>query len=414
MKKDKHQLGQQTLAVHSGYSPERSEGSLKVPLFATSTFVAESAEELAHWFEQAYGLNSEPCVPDGLFYSRVANPNLEICEQRLASFESSESAVLFSSGMSAIQTAFFTFLKPGDTVMFSEPVYGGTDYLLRNILPAWGVRTVGFPIHTKKNDFKRLLQKTDDVRVVYMESPCNPTLLLAEVPGITKYSHEHNEDIVVMVDNTILGPIIQKVLCFGVDLSIYSATKSIGGHCDLNAGLILGSRHKISKLKAMRTIFGNMASPHTAWLLTRSIDTLRIRTKEAISSAMKVATFLHKHKNINKVLYPGFEQPKVQMSRARKQCNYIGYSGGSLLSFCVKGGQDEAYKVLNALNVIKLAVSLGGTQSLAEHPRTHTHADVPIEDQNKFGISPSMIRLSVGQENVRDIIYDLSQALNQI
>lgn len=397
----------ETLAIHGHYDPMLSEGAVKPPLFAASTFAAKSAAELAHLFDQAYGLSGPASNPDGLIYSRLVNPNLEIYERRVAEFEGADDAALFASGMAGIFTAAFTFCKPGDALLFSEPVYGGTDYLYRHILPAWGVETKSFAVDASAEEMDGLLATTERVRFVHLESPANPTLLLADVPGIVAAVRAHHPDAVVAVDNTVLGPIFQQVLPLGADLALYSATKVLSGHSDLVAGLVMGSAERMGAIKASRTILGNMNDPHAAWLLLRSLETLKVRAEAAEAKAKKVATYLTNHPEVTSVLYPGLHHDPEQQRRFREQAR----GQGSLLSFRVRGGRERAYAVLDRLQVAMLAVSLGSTETLAEHPRTHTHSDVPVEDLDRFGISDDMIRLSVGLEDADDVIADLAQAL---
>jgi methionine-gamma-lyase len=250
----------------------------------------------------------------------------------------------------------------------------------------------------------------ENLALVLIETPANPTLQLADLPGIIAGIREVAPQAVIAVDNTLLGPVFQKVLPLGVDLAIFSATKMIGGHSDLIAGLVMGKSELIGKIKGTRTISGTMNDPHAAWLLSRSLETLTIRTEATEAKAKKVYEFLDAHSKVSEVYYPGFGINEEQLRRYAEQCT----GHGALMSFKVKGGQKGAYAVLNALRVIKLAVSLGGTESLAEHPRTHTHADVSERDQNHFGITEDLVRLSVGLEHEDDLIADLDQALAQI
>lgn len=407
-RKEGRQLSPETEAIHGGYDPMRSEGAAKVPLFATSTFVAENAQDLANSFIQAYGLDGNPRNPDSLIYSRLVNPNPEIFETRIAKFEEAEEAALFASGMASITSTCLTFLKPGMTVLASSPVYGGTDFLLKKFLSAWGVGLEEFLVQDTAESVKQKAADIENLGLVFIETPANPTLQLADLPGIIEGIREVAPNAIIAVDNTLLGPVFQKVLPLGADLAIFSATKMIGGHSDLIAGLVMGKTELIGKIKGTRTISGTMNDPHAAWLLTRSLETLKVRAEAAEAKAKKVHAYLVDHPLVDEVFYPGFSKDDEQNRRYESQCS----GHGSLMSFLVKGGKDEAYKVLNSLNVIKLAVSLGGTESLAEHPRSHTHADVSEEDQNQFGITENLIRLSVGLEDADDLIADLEQALS--
>lgn len=400
----------ETFALHGAYDPARSEGAIKPPHFATSTFVAESAEDLAHWFRQAYGLDDgHPVQPDGLIYSRLVNPNLQICEERWSKFERAEESALCASGMAAITTTLLTFCRPGDCVLYSAPVYGGTDYLMTHLLPAFGIATRSFLVTDSIEQVRGYLQDRS-VRVVYVETPANPTLALADVRALGEACTRMHPSPILVVDATVLGPIFHRPLELGAQIVAHSATKSIGGHSDLIAGIVSGSHALMAAVKATRTIFGTMTDPYTACLLLRSLETYKVRVEAAEQKALKVARFLQAHPLVTRLYFPGITDDAKQQARFDAQCE----GHGSLMSFEVRGGREEAYRVLDALRVVKLAVSLGGTESLAEHPRTHTHSDVAANDLDRFGISEAMIRLSVGLEDADDVIADLCQALDQI
>ncbi len=401
----------ETFALHGGYDPAQSMGAIKPPMFATSTFVAESSEELARWFRQAYGLDDgHPGQPDGLIYSRLVNPNLQIFEERWSVFERTEQSALFASGMAAITTALLALCRQGDQVVYSAPVYGGTDYFLTRALPAFGIGTHAFLVtDTVAQVHARLAAAfaMGPVRVVYIETPANPTLALADIRGIVAECAKMIPRPIVIVDSTVLGPIYHRPIELGVDLVVHSATKSIGGHSDLIAGIASGSNELVSSIKAFRTILGTMAAPFTAWLLLRSLEEYHARVETTGFKALKVARFLRKHPAVDQLYFPGMTRNREQARRFREQCE----GRGSLMSFTVRGGREEAYRVLDALRIVKLAVSLGGTESLAEHPRTHTHSDLTEDDLNRYGIDDAMIRLSVGLEKSKDVIADLDQAL---
>jgi methionine-gamma-lyase len=403
-----------TFALHGAYNPALSEGALKPPLFQTSTFVARTAAELAQCFVEAYGLDGlPPRAPQELVYSRVGNPNLHIFEERWSRFEGSEASALFGSGMAAISTTMLTFLRPGDYVIYTTPVYGGTAYLMEHVLPAFGIKTIPVPV-TWSGD--RIVAYVIDefgiskVKVIFMESPANPTLKIADIKGLVSAMPSGPHGPKVIVDSTVLGPLFMRPLDLGADIVLHSATKSIGGHSDLTAGIAAGSKELIGSIKAMRTIMGTMCGPQTAWLLTRSLETYKIRVDAAQHKALKVARFLKEHESVLELLYPGTDVDGEPDPRFQTMCR----GSGSLMSFRVKGGKDAAYRVLDALRVIKLAVSLGGTESLAEHPGTHTHSDIPLEARLEMGITEDMIRLSVGMEDADDVINDLAQALARI
>ena len=422
MKRDSHgrtigdkQLRPESLMMGYGYRPELSEGAIKPPLFMTSTFVFKTAEEGKAFFELAYGLRKEqPGEEMGLIYSRLNNPNLEILEDRLVLWDEAEAAAVFESGMAAISTTLLTFLKPGDVILFSEPVYGGTDYLLKHILPRFGIRPVGVLANSGTAAFEQaLLDRAirEHVAMIYIETPANPTNALVDIAacaGLARRLSQSGRPVLLAVDNTFLGPLWQHPLKHGADLVLYSATKYIGGHSDLIAGVTLGAKSLINQVKSFRTILGSMASPMTGWLLLRSLETLKLRMTSQMKNARYVADFLADHPKVERVYYLGHLQPDTpEHALYRRQC----LSPGGIISFELVGGEAEAFRFLNTLQLFHLAVSLGGTESLAEHPATMTHSDVDPEERIEMGITEKMVRLSIGVEHPEDLIADLEQAL---
>ena len=401
----------------SGFS-SWSEGAAKPPIFQTSTFVFESAEAGKAFFEVAYGLRERrPSETPGLIYSRLNNPGLEILEDRLTVWDGAEAAAVFESGMAAISTTVLTFVRPGDVVAFPEPVYGGTEYLFHEILPQFGVETVSFHATEGMAGLERILaegNRRERLRMIYVETPANPTNALVDIQACSELARSTgngDRPTMVVVDNTFLGPLFQHPLKLGADLVLYSLTKYVGGHSDLIAGGCLGSAELITQVKVHRTIMGTMAGPWTSWLLMRSLETLKLRMTSQMKNARYVADFLVDHPKVRKVHYLGhLTEGDPQFEIYRKQC----LGPGGMISFEVLGGEAEAFRLLNALRLIKLAVSLGGTESLAEHPGTMTHSDVPPESRERMGISPAMVRLSIGIEHPDDLIADLRQALKVV
>lgn len=399
-----------------GYRPEWSEGAVKPPIFQTSTFAFRSAEEGKEFFELAYGLR-EPRADEtaGAIYSRLNNPGLEILEDRLTLWDGAEAASAYESGMAAITTMCLTFLRPGDTLVFNEPIYGGTEYLFHKILPQFGIRIARWNASSGREGLEAVMVQpgvAESVRMIYLESPANPTLDLVDIRHCADMAAAAGRErkVLVAVDNTFLGPLWQHPLKHGADLVIYSLTKFVGGHSDVIAGACLGSEELISQLKGFRTITGSMADPWTSWLLLRSLETLKLRMTSQMKNAGYVADFLEGHPKVSTVRYLGLmtaEHPDFELFR--RQC----LSPGSMIAFEVEGGREAAFRLLNALQLVKLAVSLGGTESLAEHPGTMTHSDVPPEEQRNMGITDGLIRLSVGIEHPEDVIADLRQALEQ-
>lgn len=411
-------LHPESLMMGYGYQPAWSEGAIKCPIFQTSTFVFKSAEEGKAFFELAYGLRRPREHEEmGLIYSRLNNPDLEILEDRLTLWDDAEASAVFSSGMSAISTTLLTFLSPGDVVLHSEPVYGGTDYLLKHILPRFGIRPVGFQASGGTLAVERALrgrQVAERLGLIYVETPANPTNALVDIEACAQLARQHSSGarrVPLAVDNTFLGPLWQHPLAHGADLVLYSATKYIGGHSDVIAGVCLGSSELIGQVKTMRTILGTMAGAHTGWLLLRSLETLKLRMTSQMKNARYVADFLAEHPKVERVYYLGhLAESDPQYAVYQRQC----LGPGSMISFDIVGGEHEAFRFLNALHLIKLAVSLGGTESLAEHPASMTHSDVDPEERFEMGITEKMVRLSVGVEHPEDLVADLKQALEAV
>jgi methionine-gamma-lyase len=402
-----------------GYTPKWSEGSVKPPIFQTSTFVFKTAEEGKRFFEVAYGkseLNAKEEI--GLIYSRINNPNMQILEERLAVLEGSESAAAFESGMSAISTTMLSYLKPGDILIYGNPVYGGTHHFITHFLKDIGVKILPFSSETKTQEIITKLDTSEysgNVKMIYFESPANPTNSLFDLDELKKLKDEisvkSSNEIMLVMDNTYLGPLWQKPLDFGVDIVCYSATKFLNGHSDVIAGCAMGSEQVIRPIKTLRTFLGSMIAPYTAWLLTRSLETLHLRMAKQGENAEKVVNHLISHKSVKTVSYPGIEtMGEKQNEIFKRQC----LGSGAMISFEVFGGEKEAFKFLNNLKLIKLAVSLGSNESLAQHPHSMTHADVPDDIKEKIGINQGLIRLSVGIENAEDIISDLNNAFKEI
>jgi len=410
----------ESLMMTYGYKPELSEGALKVPIFQTSTFVFKTAEEGKAFFEIAYGLRERGEAESvGLIYSRINNPDLEILEDRLALWDGAESCAVFNSGMAAIATTLMAFVRPGDVVLYSTPLYGGTDHLLKHVLPGFGVTPVPFRASAcaSADDLDKSLahaKESGRVSVLMVETPANPTNALVDLAACAEFARRHTDDgrrPLILVDNTFLGPLWQQPLKHGADIVLYSATKYIGGHSDVLAGAALGAKAVMDPVRVLRTFFGTLADPWTGWLLMRSLETLKLRMTSAMKNARYVADFLVGHPKIEKVYYLGHLQAgEPQHEVYRRQC----LSPGAMVSFEVRGGEAEAFRFLDALRLVKLAVSLGGTESLAEHPYSMTHADVSPEAKRAAGISDRMIRLSVGIEHPNDTIADLAQALEEI
>lgn len=402
----------ESLMMSYGYQPAWSEGAIKPPIFQTSTFVFRTAEEGKAYFELAYGLRQ--AAPDeqmGLIYSRLNNPGLEILENRLCLWDGAEEAASFASGMAAISTTLLALLQPGDVVLHSEPVYGGSDFFLKHVLRKFGIEAVGFRPRATPAELDALAAGLDGrLAMVFVETPANPTNHLVDLEACAALAARYGRPerpVRLVVDNTFLGPVFQQPLRHGADVVLYSATKFLGGHSDLIAGAALSSRAIMKEVKAMRTFMGTMCDPNTGWMLMRSLETLKLRMERAAQSARLIADWLRQHALVARTYYlTHLDHDPAQQDIYRRHC----LSPGSMISFDIRGGEAEAFQFLNALRLIKLAVSLGGTESLAEHPATMTHSDISVPEQAEMGITPRMIRLSIGVEDPYDLMRDLEQA----
>ena len=401
-----------------GYDPKTYLGAVKCPIFNTSTFVFETAEEGKRYFELAYGIReAEASEEMGFIYSRINNPNLDIFEKRLALWDKADNCAVFESGMAAITTVLLEFLKKGDLLVYTHPTYGGTNHFIEHFLPKNGIHAIGVHPDQSIDEVKELIIDSglsDKLAMFYLETPANPTNHLVDIEAFTTLAKQFSSKerkVYTAVDNTFMGPIWQHPLKHGADLVVYSATKYIGGHSDVVAGAVVGNEDVMSRVKVLRTFLGNMASPNTAWLLKRSLETLKIRLDQQAKNAQKVANYLKSHPKVKSISYLGLLDKKSEQYKIyKKQCS----APGAMISFDIIGGEKEAFQFLNALNMVKLAVSLGGTESLIQHPNSMTHIGVAEVEKERMQITDSLVRLSVGIENVDDIIYDLEQAFSKV
>tara|TARA_B100000029_G_scaffold270884_1_gene266046 strand:- start:1384 stop:2628 length:1245 start_codon:yes stop_codon:yes gene_type:complete len=401
----------------SAYDPHLSEGSAKVPIFQTSTFVFKNAEEGKAHFHIAYGLRKKAKDESmSLAYSRINNPNAEIAEDRLKLWDKAEACAIFQSGMAAITTTLLELTRPDTLILHSSPLYGGTDHFIEHVLPKYNIKSMYFDSFDSIDSIIEKKEKKfpgTEVSLVYIESPANPTNSIVDIKKCRKIAdyYSSKEKVYLAIDNTFMGPIFSQPIDFGADVVLYSATKYIGGHSDLVAGAACGSNEVISRLKTMRVFMGNMASPFTSWLILRSLETLKIRMEKSAENADKIAEVLKKHPKVSKVYFLGLIDKSSKEYKVYKN-QYS--SNGGMISFDINGGEKEAFKFLDNLKLIKLAVSLGGTESLACHPYSMTHADVSIETKNKIGMGQSLVRLSIGIEDSDDLIYDINKALDSV
>ncbi len=404
-----------TLMMGHGFDPTLSEGALKPPIFATSTFVFPNAAAGKRHFEGVTG--KRPGGSEGLVYSRFNGPNQEILEDRLGVWEEAEDALAFSSGMSAIATLFLALVKPGDTIVHSGPLYAATETMIARILGKFDVHWLDFPAGASRADIETVLERAKEggnVPLIYLESPANPTNVLVDIEAVSAARDavfgDGETKPPIAIDNTFLGPLWQQPLRHGADIVVYSLTKYVGGHSDLVAGGVLGTKPLINTIRAMRNTIGTICDPNTAWMLLRSLETLELRMSRAGENAARVCDFLKDHAKVERVGYLGFLKDDAQADIYRRHCT----GAGSTFSLYLKGGEREAFAFLDALRIAKLAVSLGGTETLASAPAAMTHLSVPDARKAALGITDNLVRISIGVEDADDLIADFDQALATI
>jgi methionine-gamma-lyase len=401
-----------------GYDPALSEGAVKPPVFLTSTFVFRSAEEGRDFFDFSAGRREpDPQAEPGLVYSRFNHPNSEIVEDRLAVYEGAETAAIFSSGMAAIATTLLAFCRPGDVILHSQPLYGGTETLLARTLQPFGIEALGFADGVDEGSVMAAAEEAarrGRVPLILIETPSNPLNSLVDIALVRRAAEAlgaaGGQRPILVCDNTLLGPVFQRPLEHGADIVVYSLTKHVGGHSDLIAGAALGSASMMRPVRLLRGAIGTQLDPHSAWMIARSLETMALRMTAACRNAEIVARFLAKDPRVAKVHYPALLEPGSPAQKVfAAQCD----AAGSTFSFDLAGDQAAAFRVLNALELFKLAVSLGSTESLVCHPATTVHSGVPQATRERLGITERTIRLSIGIEHAEDLVADLTRALAQ-
>jgi cystathionine gamma-synthase/methionine-gamma-lyase len=417
-KKPPTELRPETLAVAFGYDPDWGMGSVKPPIFMTSTFVYPSAQH-AKDVHQAYFDGTGPLVGEANhIYSRLGHPGLDFLEQRLAAIDGAEAAACFASGMATHSAIALAFMRPGDSMIHGRPIYGGVDMLYNQILAGFGVHAEGYLDGTDETEVRRAIEAAlakGPLRLIIAETPANPTAAIVDLELMVRLADEigqrQGERPVVVVDNTLLGPFAQRPFEFGVDLCMTSLTKYCAGHSDLLAGGVSGRADLVHKLRFQRTVWGSHLDPFTSWLVLRSIESVSVRVEKAMENAKAVAGWLRDHPKVAGVTYLGF-LPEGSREREvfERQCK----GAGSTFSFHLKGGEAEAFRMLDRLKLLKLAVSLGGSETLICHSASTTHYAVPRANRLAGGITDGTMRLSVGLEHKDDLIADLAQALEAV
>jgi methionine-gamma-lyase len=409
-----HALSPATLMMGHGYDPVLSEGSLKAPIFLTSTFAFPSAADGKHFFEGITG--KRPGGSEGLVYSRFNGPNQQILEGRLAIWDGAEESLVFSSGMTAICVLFLTFASAGDVIVHSGPLYAASEGFIAKTLSRFGVTYVDFPAGATREELDAVMVKAKaqaagqggKVAMVYLESPANPTNALVDVEAVRDARDAAlGADCPIAIDNTFLGPLWSRPIDHGADIVVYSLTKYVGGHSDLVAGSVSGATKWMTPIRMLRNTMGGIADPNTAWMLMRSLETVELRMSRAGENAAKVCAYLKGHPKVDGLGYLGDIADPRQQDIFDRHCT----GAGSTFSLYVKGGEAEAFRFLDNLKIAKLAVSLGGTETLASLPAAMTHLSVPDERKAQLGITDNLVRISIGIEDADDLIADFEQAL---
>ena len=415
---DNEPLHPSTQMASYGYDPALSEGAVKPPVFLTSTFVFESAEQGAEFFDVVAGRKPAPegMGAGGLVYSRFNHPNTEIVEDRLAVYDGAEKALVTSSGMAAISAVALAYLRPGDAFVHYTPLYGGTETLFGKVLSGWDIRPTPFTDGVSEQALIDALDQAaaqGPVKLVYLETPANPTNALIDIAMVCEATGRWAESAgvqkpIVVCDNTLLGPVFQRPIEHGADICIYSLTKYVGGHSDLVAGGVTGSAEMLEPIRGVRSAYGFQLDPFSCWMLARSMETLSLRMERAAESGSRVATWLADNDILPcTVLHPELTNDPAIQNVYRRQCT----GPGSTFAFVLPDDRKLAFEVLNNLTLFKLAVSLGGSESLVCHPASTTHSGVPEEARKQAGVTEGLIRLSVGLEHPDDLIRDLKIAL---
>jgi len=391
-----HNMGFATRAIHHGYDPSEAEGALTPPLHLTSTFVFENAQAGGEMFAG---------TREGHFYTRISNPTNDLLEQRIAALENADAGLATASGMSAITSTFWTFLQAGDEVITDKTLYGCTFAFMRHGLTRFGI-TVTHVDMTDPDQLERAI--SSKTKIVYFETPANPNMRLVDIAAISAIARRAGARCIV--DNTYATPVITRPIELGADIVVHSATKYLGGHGDVVAGLVVGSAEDISaiRLVGMKDMTGAVMAPFNAMLVLRGLKTLQLRMRQHAQTAAEIARFLHGHPAVSMVHYPGLPS-FAQADLARKQMDQF----GGMMAVELKGGRDAGIALIDRLTLIHRAVSLGDTETLIQHPASMTHSAYSPEERREHGIADSLVRISVGLEEAVDLIADLDQALSR-
>jgi methionine-gamma-lyase len=412
MAKISYRVRPETAVLTRGFDPTLSVGSARPPVYRTSTFVFPSPEAA----ERAFGIVLGRVSPLGddrpdLIYARLNHPNAEILEEQLVPLErGATTAAVFNSGMAAISSVLFAFLERGASMVYTQPLYGGTQHLIHQLIEPLGFAARGVPAGDSAA-LSRAIEETADLKLVLIETPANPTLTMTDIQRAAEAVRRHPKRPLLAVDNTLLGPTFQHPIVRGADLVIYSATKFLGGFSDLLAGVVMAADLElIQRLAGIRALLGNILQADECWMLDSRLSTVGLRMNRQSKNAQRIAEALAKHPKITRLLYPSLFTDREQIRIRDAQTDYP----GSLMSLDVKGGKTGAFEFLRRLRIAKNAVSLGGVETLACHPKTTTHSEFSEEEFARTGITDSIVRISVGTEHWRDLLAEFTAALDAL
>jgi cystathionine beta-lyase/cystathionine gamma-synthase len=400
-----------TAVLTRGFDPRLSVGSARPAVFRSSTYVFSSPEAAERAFAIALG-KSKAAEGESvdLIYSRLSHPNAEILEDHLVPLEKgAEAAAVFNSGMAAISTLFLALCPVGSAFVYTTPIYGGTQHLIHQFLEPLGIRAIPVPAGDSAA-MARAIAETSELRLVFIETPANPTLVMTDIASAVKRARERTGvRPLVAIDNTFLGPVFQQPLPFGADLSVYSATKYLAGQSDILAGVVMGGDATlIASLRGMRAILGNILQPDECWILDSRLPTVELRMSRQSKNAARIVPHLASHPKVQTMYYPDLFKDPEQCRIRDEQCRFA----GAVFAFDLKGGRSAAFDFLRRLRIARNAVSLGGVETLACHPRTTTHSEMSADELGRYGIGEGLVRISVGVEDHRDLLHDFVDALS--
>lgn len=401
-----------TEVLTRGFDPRLSVGSARPAVFRSSTYVFSSPEAAERAFDLMAGrAHPEPGERPDLVYSRFNHPNAEILEDQVVPLESgAHAALVFNSGMAAIMTAMLAFLKPGDAVIYTVPIYGGTQHFIQDYLSIWGVKGIAIQAGDSKS-MEQAIAETPTLRMVLIETPANPTLVMTDIRHAADVAAKLPVKPLVMVDNTLMGPTFQHPLLLGADVVLYSATKYLSGFSDMIGGVALAADPAlVRQMRARRNLFGNILQPDECWMLDGRLPTVALRMTRASKNAERIATTLARHPKVKHVFYPTLFEDTAQARLASEQCEHP----GGMFSLELRGGKPAAFEFLRSLRLARNAVSLGGVETLVCHPKSTTHSGFTEQEFADAGVTDGLVRVSVGIEDWRDLLADFEQALEAV